>query len=214
MITRQSTQTASPPRSARRGISITEMLIALAISAMLLTAVTVALNASFYAYATAAESASTHSSVRLVMQRVMRMLRTTTHHAPYDPDDASIDLIAAETVYSVGIHFEDHSGQIVYIWWKANSAYDEPMLGDLWYADDNVDAEPLLERVIARGDVDDPYIFSLSSRKGPDGLLLRRATLDLAVQPGADATLALESAQGKSPPVRIVASTMPRRNLD
>ncbi|MEX2671873.1 MAG: prepilin-type N-terminal cleavage/methylation domain-containing protein [Phycisphaeraceae bacterium] len=202
-------------RLQNRGISIMEMLIALAISAMLLTAVTVALNASFYAYASAAESASTHSSVRLVIQRAMRVIRTSAADKfdAYDPS-GTVALEANTVVRTVGLEMENEVGRRVYIWWEANENYESALLGDLWYREDDMTAQPLLERVEARVHDEKAYVFALRFRQSAAGLLLSRATLDLSVQPGADATLSLESSQGKSAPVRLVASAMPRRNLD
>lgn len=198
----------------RRGISITEMLVALAISAMLLTAVTVALNASFYAYANAAESASTNSSVRLVMQRMMRMIRNAHLHDAYDPDSTiSLQPPGSGPLHTTGIQMLNHDGTLVRIWWEVNTEYNDPFVGDLWYSEGNA-VHPLLERVTAQEHEEEPYVFALLSRDSREGLLLSRATLDLMVQPGADATLTVESAQGKSPPVRLIASTMPRRNMD
>ena len=54
---------------ARRGLSLLEMLIALAISAMLLTAALSALDVMFKGYKQTTESASTHVVSRIVMSR-------------------------------------------------------------------------------------------------------------------------------------------------
>jgi hypothetical protein len=43
-------------------------------------------------------------------------------------------------------------------------------------------------------------------------LVMHRGTMDFTVQPGEDATLTLEN--GKASPIRVVASTMPRRVED
>jgi len=60
----------------RRGFNLIEMLIALAITAALLSATMVALDASFMAYQTTTEVASTHTISRLVMLRLMTLIRT------------------------------------------------------------------------------------------------------------------------------------------
>jgi hypothetical protein len=210
-------RTNQPSRAHRAGLSIVELLLALALSAVRLTALAVALNASFHAYATAAESASMQSSSRMVMQRLLGMIRNGTLHDAYDPNDSSKTLAppSAAPVRSVGIQMIDPHDQLLRVWWKANSDYPEDDLGDLLYAVDGQNPQPLLNRVrAAQTDSGEPYLFTLASRSSEDGLLLKRATIDLAVEPGADATLALESARGASDTIRLVGSAMPRRNLD
>ena len=59
----------------RRGFSLVELLIALAISAALLVATLFALQTSFMAYQVTADQASTHAVGRLVVHRVMAMIR-------------------------------------------------------------------------------------------------------------------------------------------
>lgn len=58
-----------------RGFSLIEMLIALTISATLLTATLSALNASFQSYKVVTDSSSTHVVTRNVMNRVMGQIR-------------------------------------------------------------------------------------------------------------------------------------------
>lgn len=81
------------------------MLVSLAIVSVLLTATVVALDASFKAYAVAAESASTHTSARLISHRLLTLVRTSTAHGPLDtgfPTDsdwqAMMDELAAQRV--------------------------------------------------------------------------------------------------------------------
>ena len=71
-------------RGRRAGFSLVEMLVSLAIVSVLLTATVVALDASFKAYAVAAESASTHTSARLISHRLLTIVRTSTAHGPLD----------------------------------------------------------------------------------------------------------------------------------
>lgn len=66
------------------GLSIVELLISLAITAMLLTATMVAIDASFYAYASAAESASTQTTTRLAVHRLNALIRTSSAHGPLE----------------------------------------------------------------------------------------------------------------------------------
>ena len=203
------------PNPKSGGFSIIELLIALSISSVLLIAVVSAIDASFYAYASAAESASTQSTSRMVVMRLTSLIRTTTLHDAYDPDDPSVMLghPSQPPVQTVGIQMVDSDGRLLKIWWAVNAAYGEADLGDLWYQQDANAAQPLLEQVRAQrtNPGDQPYIFTLSSRADDAGLLLTRATLDLTVQPGADATLALEAYQGAAEPVRLMGSAVPRK---
>ena len=198
------------------GLSIIELLIALSISAVVLVAVVAAIDVSFYAYASAAESASTQSASRLVMQRLITLIRTTTLHDAYDPNDPTVTLgnPAQPPVQSVGIEMVDPDGRLLKIWWALNADYGDADLGDLWYQQDASDPQPMLESVriqrTAAGGL--PYLFTLSSRSTDQGLVLSRATIDLTVEPGSDATLSLEAYQGAADPVRLVASTVPRKN--
>jgi hypothetical protein len=61
------------------------MLIALTIVAMLMAATMVAIDASFQAYASAAGSASTQTTARLTVYRLLRLIRTSTAHGPLEP---------------------------------------------------------------------------------------------------------------------------------
>src|SRR5687767_4914529 len=98
-------------RTFRRGFNLVEMLIALSITSALLTATLVALNASFMAYQTTTEEASTHVISRLVMHRMLTMIRTGQDFEPM-PDNP-LD----STVRSKEITFWNTSGEDVTIRW-------------------------------------------------------------------------------------------------
>ena len=74
--------TRTRDRRSQRGLSLIEMLLALTIVAMLLGATMVAIDASFYAYASAAGSASTQTSTRLTVHRLLKLIRTSRAHDP------------------------------------------------------------------------------------------------------------------------------------
>ena len=96
-----------PPtaRVARRAFSMVEMLIALTISSLLLSACLVALDTSFKAYETTTESASTHVVSRLVMHRVMAMIRQGEEFGPYPLGVVTPTKI--ETAYIEFVSLED-----------------------------------------------------------------------------------------------------------
>ena len=66
------------PASLRRGFNLVELLIALSISATLLTATMVALDASFKAYQKTVHMSATHTIARLTMHRMLALIRTVT----------------------------------------------------------------------------------------------------------------------------------------
>ena len=195
--------TTTRVRSSRhRGLSLIEMLLALAISAMLLTATMVALDASFKAYADAAEQASSQTATRMITQRLITMIRTSTAHGPLEPDGLSTPpvTLSGETVSSHYLELMDSNGQLTRIEYRADS-------DELWLittpASGTAIEQPLIGGVTA-------CTFQCLRRTNDDGLLvLHRATIDFTVVPGEDATLTLEN--GAAVPIRVIASTMPRR---
>jgi prepilin-type N-terminal cleavage/methylation domain-containing protein len=68
----------------RRGVGLVELLIALSISALLLTATAVAVDASFKAYANNQEESSLLQQSRMALNRVVTSIRTSDTHAPTD----------------------------------------------------------------------------------------------------------------------------------
>lgn len=109
------------PRHARRraaGLSLIELLIALAIISALLTATGVALDVSFKAYAVATQSASTQSSTRLLTNRLLTNIRSATAHGPLstvDENGNAIDGVTLDdnTLVSDFIAFVDRRGDAV-----------------------------------------------------------------------------------------------------
>jgi len=65
-----------------RGLSLIEVLISLAIVGALMAATMLAIDASFYAYASAASSASTQTSTRLTVHRMTQLIRKSRAHDP------------------------------------------------------------------------------------------------------------------------------------
>ena len=96
----------------RRGFNLVELLIALAITAALLSAVMVALRASFMSYQMTTEVASTHTISRLIMSRMLTMIRTGSEFGPY-PDDPLATLITSDFM-----EFRMPDGEVVTLEWK------------------------------------------------------------------------------------------------
>lgn len=192
-------------RSSRRaaGLSIVELLMALAITAMLLTATMAAVSASFRAYADASQQASAQAGSRLVMHRLIMLVRTSTAHGPLAADNtvSPAATVAGNVITSPYIELLDAQGNIVRM-------EHRPLVQQLWLirtpaGGGTATSQPVLGGVSAA-------TFTLVRRRDDNGLwILQRGTVDLTIQPASDTTLALE--RGRPTPIRMVASTMPRK---
>lgn len=210
-----------------RGLSLVELLIALAITAMLLTATMVAIDASFHAYAAAAESASTQTATRMTIHRLLTLVRTGTAHGPLidsDPTDGDWPVIrqalddalqasyginapthtytiVGETVECSYLRLNDSRGNDVLL--EYIDAVDELWLTTLPYDGGAALSQPLLGGVTSAK-------FFATRRFDRDGVLvLERGSIDLTVEADTDNTLAIDD--GDTPPIRVIASTMPRK---
>ena len=195
--------TAQSPRRVRRGgLSLVELMIALAIISTLLTATAVALDISFKAYAIATQSASTQSSTRLLTNRLLTNIRTAAGHGPLTSGEPGVTLLTDTLIESPFIEFVDRNGDGVRL--NYDDAADVLQLirtpASTGIA---LPAVPILEGVTA-------CKFLLQRGKDRDGIyVLERATFDFTVEAGDDSTMAIEA--GNVPPVRVIASTKPRR---
>lgn len=196
------------PRAA--GLSLVEMLIALSITAMLLTATMVAIDASFQAYAAAAESASTQSATRMVINRLLTLIRTSTAHGPLLPDptdDPPVVLLADKTtIQSYYIQLLNPQGDLIRIEYRDSTHATNP--NELWLIVDPAGGGPQEQQPIMGGVTS--CTFYTHRRIDSDGVLvLERGSIDMTVVADDDASLALEGAE--LPPIRVIASTMPRK---
>jgi len=190
-------------RYTRRGLSLVEMLAALAISAMLLTATMVALDASFMAYADAAEQASTQAATRMITHRIVTLIRTSTAHGPLEADAGMTPpvTISGHKVTSHFIDVLDQNDNIIRIEHRVDDQ-------QLWMIITPAAGGTAVEHPLIGGVTQ--CIFTSVRRMNDEGLfVLERTTMNLTVQPDDDATLALEN--GHAMPVRVIVSTMPRR---
>jgi len=191
--------TQSPARR-RLGFNLVELLIALAITAVMLTATLMALNASFTAYQRTTEEASTHTIGRLAMHRMLALIRTGTEFGPFpiDPQET--------TVTSNFIEFVTATGQVMSLEWDEA---DETLYIVLFDAESGLETlrEALLEGVVAQVDADGDPIppFTMDYLLG---YKLYRATIDLAIVP--DDSMDVELDGENTNVIRLVASAMPR----
>lgn len=194
---------------ARGGFSLVEMLIALTITATLLTATLAALDTSFKSYKVTTEGASTNVVARMVMHRMMAMVRTGWEFGPF-PDDV-LDS-TQNPVVSDAIEFttmDDGAGNTQVTRIERRSA-TEAARGpfELWYVQTTLsngavtasESRPLLTGV-------QEAVFTLEYDIGPR---LRRATVDLTIRPN-DFQDASFKTDLEAPSIRLVSTVTPRR---
>jgi hypothetical protein len=189
------------PQSRRRAFNIPELLIALAINAMLLLATLIALNASYNAYSRTTEVASTHTVGRLVMSRMLTMIRTGTEFGPFPASPLTT------TVQSDYIEFLTPQNELMILEWDSDEEalyveLQDPVSGT------QITRQLLLEGVLAQTDSggNPVHPFTLEFVKGR---YLYRATLDLTIRPDDNQATNID-ADNSAQTIRLVASAMPR----
>jgi len=187
-------------RRLRRGFNLIELLIALSITSALLTATLVSLNASFTAYQTTTEVASTHTIGRLTINRLLTMIRMGKEFGPFPTNPLDT------TVFSDLLEFETPEGQIMTVEFldtqqKLNVTVTDPAAG-------TTNTYTLLEGVMRQFDDDGNPLspFVLEYEKGRH---LFRATIDLLVKPDDNMSVDMDG-QNDNQTIRLVASAMPR----
>ncbi len=189
-------------RRRQRGFTLIEVLIALPIIALLFTATMVAIDASFKAYGSAAEQASAQAATRMVVHRLITLVRTSTAHGPLAPQTGPPQVTLQDNLLtSPFIELMDPDGNIIRIEYKSNTQ-------ELWLTQTPSGGGSPVSQPLITG-VTDATFFCKRRRTRTGMWVLERGTMDITVQPGADATLAIEN--GNAPPVRMIASTMPRK---
>lgn len=201
------------------GFTLIEILIAVAIAAVLSLAVAGALSASLMAYGASTESASMSMSGRLTMQKVLTMVRTSSLHDAYDPNDGAVTLLQPgdtnHPLRSPGIAMVLPDGNEVRVWWQVNPTYSNPFMGDMWFEQVGSTAQLVARRVTVQDDGNgNAYLFTLASRTSDAGLLLERATLDFQLERDDQQTTELEDAGTSVGSLRLVGSAVPRKHMD
>ena len=199
----------------RRGLSLVELLIALAIISALLTATGVALDVSFKAYAIATQSASTQSSTRLLTNRLLTNVRNAISHEPLEMTSAEIAagavLVNNNLIQSPFIGFTDRNGDGIRLTWYngvTNGFSPDGGANELWMRRTPASGASITEQPVLKNVTQ--CTFSMQREKDGDGIYeLRSANFDFTVEAGDDSSLQIEA--GNVPPVRVIASTKPRR---
>ena len=212
--------TLSAARTARRGFSMIEMLIAITISATLLTATLTALNTSFIQYKVVTESASTHVVSRIVMHRMLSMVRTGSEFGPFPVDVLDQSQNPVQTDWIEFVSARDAQGGIDRI--TRIEHRDAPVgsppdtAGSLWYVlldpalvDPNDPTAGVLEEHELLPGVE-AISFTLEYDIGPK---LRHATVDMTIRPNdsQDMTTGAISASAEAQTIRLIASAAPRQ---
>ncbi len=184
-----------------RGLGLAEMMIALVIVAILLTAAAAALNASFTAYAINQEQAGLMQQARIAMHRICTMVRTCDTHAP-ESSAAIAGFSAGTTVADHGICMFDANGnEITYRYDSANKRL--------------LCVSGTTEHVMLTGveqfDVTmEPMRSEASNKSGGAYDLLRRASITLGIR-----TTSATANVGESTGAQVVTlstSVAPRQN--
>ena len=178
---------------ARRGFNLVEMLLATAITAILLVGVLVSLDVSYKAYRVTTESASTSVVGRVIMERLQGLVRNGIDFAPLPGS------LSATTLESSYLDIQRPDGTWVTIAW------DEASSSITWSEDGTTHA--VLEGVtqLPEGVIAPVSPFTLEFHLGRH---LHRATIDLSVVADVEQHLDIE---GDSEFIhRLVGSAMPR----
>jgi prepilin-type N-terminal cleavage/methylation domain-containing protein len=193
----------------RRGFSVVELLIALMISSLLLTACLVALDRSFKSYEQTTESASTHVVSRLVMHRMLGMIRQGEEFGPYPLGVLHPTIIDSDYVEFVSFQDDDTGERQV----TRLSKVADPSLPGMFVL--NYQRQDFVNGTL-QAQFNHPLVrnvrdvkFSLEYDIGPR---LRQATIDMTIQPddaGNDPTHINGGMNGDV--LRLIASTTPRR---
>lgn len=213
MTTPHRTITPAGTTTRRRsgGFSLVEMLIALAITASLLTAMLVALDFSFKRYQATSESASMHVVGRLVTHRILSQIRTGT---TFGPTPADVLDPAQNPVVANNIEFITEADRAAGLNRVTRFEYrpdpdDDTVPGVLWYVLINADVDPAVliqERPLLSG----VRSATFTLRFNEETWLLDRAEIDLMLDPDPDLAANMSIAEMPDS-VRLIASATPRQ---
>jgi prepilin-type N-terminal cleavage/methylation domain-containing protein len=199
-------QTTAP----RRAFSIVEVLIALTISATLLTATLAALDTSFKAYQVTTESASTNVIARMVVHRIGTMVRNGEEFGPFPTDvlDPAQNPLLDQTFMDFRMGLTSAGNPRIIRVERRNAPTGSPAPFELWYVESElaggtvnlIDQRPLLTGIT-------DLSFNLEYDVGPR---LIRATMDMTVLPN-DFQDANFTSRLQTPTIRFATTMAPRR---
>ena len=195
-------RTTPARRPRRRGMGMVELMIAMSISATLLSAVAVAVDACFRGYRINQEQATLMQRSRVAQNFICTSIRTTKLHAPLSGEQ-KLAFDSGATVTDTGLEMIDLNEKIVRFEW------DAPTKRLLVTAEGKT-------HVLAYG-VDDfavrmePMRSATSIKTGGGYDLLARATVNLTVRTTEENSEASETTGLQT--LTLSGSVMPRRNV-
>ncbi|MCG3124377.1 MAG: hypothetical protein GIKADHBN_02840 [Phycisphaerales bacterium] len=195
---------------ARHGFSLIEMLVALTITATLLTASLAALDASFKAYKHTTDAVSTHVVSRIVMGRLTAMIRTGAEFGPFPLDvlDPGQNPLDSTFIEFTALEDEETGVRRVVRVERRDALSTDRGPFELWYVQQD------FENDILQQTSESPLITNLQSvnfrLEFEPGPRLARATIDMIVEPDDDqgGKIATDLESNK---LRLVASVVPRK---
>jgi len=189
-----------------RGFTLIEVLVAIAITGLMMGAVMVALDTCFKGYKVTTEQSATNMMARLTMQRISSLVRNAKDFAPYP--DGMFDL-SQNPVKSTRIEITTPLGaggrQVSVFELRDEAGTAGPF--QLWYVRRDYtgntqvlsEERPILSGVLAAS-------FTLQYTAGPR---LSRATIDLTVKANEFQDASVSTAL-TVPPIRLVSTAVPR----
>jgi len=206
-----------------------EMMIAITISATLLTAALAALDTMFKGYSQTTESASTHVVSRIVMSRLQGMIRTGSEFGPIPVDvlNENQNPLGADFFEFVGrrdtvgnplelvrIEYRDSAGTAPMRTWappSAGPATAAPGPGELWFV--LLDATQVPPVVVQQHPLISGVLNATFTMQYEIGPKLKQATIDLLIQPNDSQDLTIGT-DIQAPTIRLVASGAPRSGVE
>lgn len=177
----------------RRGFTLPEVLIALAISAVLLTGLFASLQGSVVAYQRTAADGVNRLTARLLIERIALLVRTGVAFGPL-PAVATVDSVESDV-----LEITTQSGQLVVIAWDSGNK-------TLTMNVDGTSATVLGGVVqTVEGESITPFLLQYEN-----GTTLQRVTINFAVIPDPEHTTTMD---GDGNTLRLTASVIPRSQL-
>jgi Tfp pilus assembly protein PilW len=192
-------------------MGLIELLVALAISAALLTSVAVAIDASFKAYAANQTNAQLMQRARLAMNRITTYIRATNQHLPDDntaQDQFESGLVTQASAIRMmldttnGVIFRQTGQELQMVPFTISG-------GTL-----NEGTPRVLLEGVGSGDFTirfEPQRSTQSAKVGGRYDQLKRASISLTIRPTAKTTVTGESTSGEA--ITLSTSVMPRKNI-
>lgn len=190
-----------PWEKKRRGLGLAEMMIALVISALLLTATAAALDSSFKAYAINQEQSTLMQSARVAMNRITSTIRLSDTHAPLNNTPLGSFMVGT-TVTDTGISMYDETDTL--ITFKYDSANKKVICVN------GTSEHVMLEGVEQFDVVLEPMRSPSSVKTAGSYDLLRRAIITIGIKTNAN-TAGVGESTGQQI-VTLSAAVAPRKN--